>query len=135
MLLARLPSRPRLASPRNKLYTYAPSTRKAPMAGSKKEAESEVWPQRRQRPSDEQTPSATSTSSTQPTPSSSSLPTSPQVLASWAEAYVALCRDAERMGIPRSAIPPLPPAVDGERLRRARENLEGMIQSFLSAGL
>ena len=105
------------------------------MAGAKKEDEREVWPQqRRQMPSEQQAPTSTSTT-TSTTTAPSSLPTSPQVLASWAEAYVALCRDAERLGIPRSAIPPLPPAVDAERLRRARENLEVMIQSFLSAGL
>ena len=107
------------------------------MAGSKKEDEREVWPaQRRQMPSEQQAPPSSSPSSSSPsTTSTTQLPNSPQVLASWAEAYVALCRDAERMGLPRSAIPPLPPAVDAERLRQARENLEGMIQSFLSSGL
>lgn len=98
------------------------------MAGAKKEGEIDVWPQR-QRPSNEQTPSTSTSTSTETTT------TSPQVLASWAEAYVALCRDAERMGIPSSAIPPLPPAVDAERLRAARERLELMIQSFLSSSL
>lgn len=100
------------------------------MAGAKKEDEREVWPARQR-----QDPPTSSSSAASTTTSTTTTTTSPQVLASWAEAYVALCRDAERLGIPRSAIPPLPPAVDAERLRRARENLEGMIQSFLSAGL
>lgn len=106
------------------------------MAGSKKEDEREVWPQRKM-PS-EQTPTKSTTSTSTPTTeaaAATTLPTSPQVLASWAEAYLALARDAERMGIPRSAIPPLPPAVDAEKLRLAREKLEGMIASFLSACL
>lgn len=110
------------------------------MAGSKKDDEREVWPQR-PRPS-EQTPTLPTSTSTSTSASTSTteeeartLPTSPQVLASWAEAYLALARDAERMGIPRSAIPPLPPAVDAEKLRQARERLEGMIASFLSACL
>mgnify|MGYP006879008612 CR=1 FL=1 len=101
------------------------------MAGSKEIGEQEVWLQR----GGGRDPTATSTNSINSTTSTTSTSTSPQVLSSWADAYLALARDAERLGIPRSAIPPLPPAVDAERLRRARENLELMIQSFLSSGL
>ncbi len=51
-------------------------------------------------------------------------PTHPQMVA-----------DARELGIPGSAIPPLPPRPTEAELRAARDRLAGMIASFLSAGL
>ncbi|KAG2422802.1 hypothetical protein HXX76_015749 [Chlamydomonas incerta] len=61
---------------------------------------------------------------------------SAQVLERWAEAYGQLVEDAAELGVPRSAIPQLPPGpVSPEQLRAARDHLQAMIASFLSAGL
>ena len=43
---------------------------------------------------------------------------------------------ALRLGIPRSALPPAPgPASTADEIREARGKLEGLLASFLSAGL
>ena len=48
---------------------------------------------------------------------------------------VQMAADARQLGIPASAIPALPAQPTAEQLRAARERLEGMVASFLSAGL
>ncbi|KAL4426973.1 hypothetical protein ABPG77_009534 [Micractinium sp. CCAP 211/92] len=53
----------------------------------------------------------------------------------WAAAYHEMAADARQLGIPASAIPALPDHPTAEQLRAARERLEGMVASFLSAGL
>jgi hypothetical protein len=42
---------------------------------------------------------------------------------------------ARQLGIPASAIPPLAPDAGAAELHAARVALEGMVASFLSAGL
>ena len=44
-------------------------------------------------------------------------------------------QEALTLGIPSSAIPELPAQPTAQDLRTARERLEGMVQSFLSAAL
>jgi len=47
-----------------------------------------------------------------------------------------LTQHALRLGIPRSALPPAPgPAAGADEIRAARQALEGLLASFLSAGL
>ncbi len=58
-----------------------------------------------------------------------------ETLVRWRIAYQAMCSDAQALGIPRSAIPPLPPNASAESIRQARDHLEAMMASFLSAGL
>ena len=53
----------------------------------------------------------------------------------WTSAYKEMCSDARIMGIPASALPQLPQNPTKEDLRSARDYLNLMIQSFLSAGL
>lgn len=53
----------------------------------------------------------------------------------WAAAYKQMSRDAQELGIPLPAIPPLPANPTKEELRQARDHLDRMMQSFLSAGL
>ena len=55
----------------------------------------------------------------------------------WTDAYRQLGRDAQELGIPLSAIPTLPDGdtITKEDLRRVRDHLNAMIQSFLSAAL
>ena len=53
----------------------------------------------------------------------------------WIVAYNQLANDAVVIGIPHSAIPPLPQNPTKQELRGARDLLNGMIQSFLSSGL
>ncbi len=44
-------------------------------------------------------------------------------------------QEALALGIPRSAIPVLRQEATAQELRAAREHLDGMVQSFLSASL
>ncbi|KAG2490300.1 hypothetical protein HYH03_011251 [Edaphochlamys debaryana] len=60
---------------------------------------------------------------------------SPAVLERWRDAFDAACEDAATLGIPRSALPVLPPGADAAAIRRARDDLEGLVASFLSAAL
>jgi hypothetical protein len=60
----------------------------------------------------------------------------------WRQAYAAAAAQAMELGIPRAAIPPLEPeggggeaALTAADVARAREHLQGMVASFLSAGL
>ena len=53
----------------------------------------------------------------------------------WTQAYKQMASDARDIGIPASAIPALPDNPTKEDLRRARDLLNGIIQSFLSSGL
>jgi hypothetical protein len=53
----------------------------------------------------------------------------------WTEAYMQMSRDAQELGIPASVIPPLPASPTKDELRQARDHLDRMMQSFLSAGL
>lgn len=57
------------------------------------------------------------------------------MLERWEAAYRQMAEDAHKLGIPRSAIQCLPERPTKEELRAARDHLDGMIQSFLSAGL
>jgi hypothetical protein len=61
--------------------------------------------------------------------------TSARTIERWTEAYKQMSRDAQELGIPASVIPKLPDTPTKEELRQARDHLERMIQSFLSAGL
>jgi hypothetical protein len=60
---------------------------------------------------------------------------SARTLERWAAAYTQMSRDAQELGIPASAIPPLSANPTKEELRQARDHLDRMMQSFLSAGL
>lgn len=53
----------------------------------------------------------------------------------WTVAYKQMSRDAQDIGIPASVIPQLPPNPTKDELRQARDHLDRMMQSFLSAGL
>jgi CRP/FNR family transcriptional regulator len=53
----------------------------------------------------------------------------------WRIAYDQMARDAQAMGIPASAVPPLPAEADAEAVRQARDLLRGIIASFVSSGL
>lgn len=53
----------------------------------------------------------------------------------WTAAYQQMVRDAQDLGIPASVIPKLPANPTKEELRQARDHLDRMVQSFLSAGL
>lgn len=129
-------SRPIHAFPPCPLHKIRTATKPRILMAAKNDTEDdgeEVWPRGRSSNVSAQTTTTTTTATTTtPTPMT---PTSPQVLAAWADAYLSLAAEARKLGIPASAIPPLPPGIDTERLRAARENLEGMIASFLSAGL
>ncbi|KAI3436851.1 hypothetical protein D9Q98_006261 [Chlorella vulgaris] len=56
-------------------------------------------------------------------------------LEQWEQAYRQMAADANQLGIPTTAIPTLPPHPSAADLRVARRHLEGIIASFLSAGL
>lgn len=64
-----------------------------------------------------------------------SMNVSAATLERWVDAYKQQCRDAHMLGIPLSALPQLPrnPSVVG--IKNARDHLDKMIASFLSAGL
>ncbi len=53
----------------------------------------------------------------------------------WALAYRQMALDAENMGVPRAAIPPLPPNPSEQDIHTARDLLGGIIDSFLSSAL
>jgi hypothetical protein len=53
----------------------------------------------------------------------------------WQVAYKVLVDEAEELGIPSSAIPPLPADADAAAVKQIRDHLQNMIASFLSAGL
>eukprot|EP00877_Chromochloris_zofingiensis_P007388 jgi/Chrzof1/2902/Cz12g03110.t1 len=59
------------------------------------------------------------------------------VVLQWRCAYEALADQAMELGIPRSAIPPLPKddIIDQQQMREAHEYLKGMVASFMSAQL
>lgn len=46
-----------------------------------------------------------------------------------------MAADVQQLGVPASAIPPLPPNATEAEVRAARDLLSGMLASFLSAGL
>lgn len=46
-----------------------------------------------------------------------------------------MAADARELGVPASAIPPLPPNPSAADVRAARDRLSGLLASFLSAGL
>lgn len=58
-----------------------------------------------------------------------------RTLERWIAAYEQMGDDAQAMGIPASAIPPLPTNPTAAQVRSARDHLAGMIASFLSSGL
>jgi hypothetical protein len=53
----------------------------------------------------------------------------------WEAAYHQMAKDALVLGIPASALPVLPARPTEAELRRARDHLGGMVDSFLSAAL
>lgn len=53
----------------------------------------------------------------------------------WQAAYMVLAAQACDMGIPASAIPPLPHDGTAQQVQDAHEHLQNMLASFLSAGL
>lgn len=60
---------------------------------------------------------------------------SPEALERWVVAYCQMAADARELGVPASAIPPLPPNPSAADVRAARDRLSGLLSSFLSAGL
>lgn len=61
---------------------------------------------------------------------------SDETLERWLAAYAEMSSDAQQLGIPREAIPQLPwNCRDVQCIRDARDHLQAMIASFLSAGL
>ncbi len=59
----------------------------------------------------------------------------PATLERWAVAYGVMAAHARELGVPASAIPPLPAGASASEVAAARERLEGLLASFLSAGL
>ena len=53
----------------------------------------------------------------------------------WRAAYGAMAAHARSLGVPASAIPALAPGAGRAEVVAAREALEGLLASFLSAGL
>ena len=53
----------------------------------------------------------------------------------WTAAYDAMCNDAVRIGIPASALPLLPNNPSEVQLREARDLLNLIVMSFMSAEL
>lgn len=60
---------------------------------------------------------------------------SPTSLRRWSNAYLMMAREAMEMGIPASAIPPIPGSPTRQELLDARDHLNGMIASFQSANI
>uniref|UniRef100_A0A7S0WLT3 Methyltransferase type 11 domain-containing protein n=1 Tax=Chlamydomonas leiostraca TaxID=1034604 RepID=A0A7S0WLT3_9CHLO len=70
-----------------------------------------------------------------PAGAASAVAVSEATLERWRIAYGAMVHDAQALGIPASVIPALPPGASAADIRGARDTLQGMLASYLSAGL